>query len=389
MLETALQEGIHESQQLPNFSLLGGPLHRLGLRLGLVRRQTNTIPLGLVLGLFLWVVVVALGIGHQIFSLALIGGHVRLIAGIPLLFICETWIDPRITAWVRTLVRSGVVPKTSLPALELEIARISRWRDSWLPDVLCLLLAVSTSTIAQHLHLPGLTTGSLSAQGDTPLYTSWYRIICLPLFRFLIFRWIWRLGLWWRFLWRLARLELHLVPTHPDLTAGLGGLSTVHLHFIPLVVAISMVNAASFAEEISTGVTAFDAIYPELAIILIIDAVLFLGPLSIFIPKLWACRMKGLGEYMTLAAHYVDNFDRKWLRNDAPEEPLLGTPDLQSLADLTNSVNVVRNMRSVPIGGRLVTYLAIAALAPLLPLLLLKYPLAAVAQKMLQMLVGV
>ena len=48
------------SQKLPEFSLLGGPLHRLGLRLRLVREKTNTIPLGVALGLLLWTVAVVL-----------------------------------------------------------------------------------------------------------------------------------------------------------------------------------------------------------------------------------------------------------------------------------------------------------------------------------------
>jgi hypothetical protein len=209
----------------------------------------------------------------------------------------------------------------------------------------------------------------------------WYWIVCLPFFRFLILRWIWRLGLWSYFLWRVARLELHLVPTHPDGAAGLGYLEIVHTHFVPLVLGLSAVQAASFAEEISSGRVTFEAIYPALALVLIVDAALLLGPLFIFAPKLWACRVKGLSDYMEFAARYVNGFDRKWLGEDEPRgEPLLGTPDLQSLADLSNSVSVVRNMRWVPVSPRMLTDLAIAALVPMLPLLLLKYPVAELAQ---------
>lgn len=383
-----------DRQRLPDFSLLGGPLHRLGRRLGLVRGQTNNIPLGLALGIFLWVITVGLafidGVSQQIFSLAAIGGHMRLLLAIPLLFVCETWIDPRFTAFVRTIVRSGLVPLSSMPALESEIRRIERWRDSWLSEGMCLLAAVLLSFLVPLLHLPGLTTGynPTLANGEMTLTAIWYRFVCLPIFRFLLFRWVWRLGLWWHFLWRLSRLELHLVPTHPDSAGGLGSLSTVHSYFAPLVLAISIVNSASFAEEIYVGVTPFEAIYPELAIILIADALLFVGPLYIFTTKLLACRNKGLSDYMTFAAQYVDGFDRKWLRNGAKTEPLLGTPDLQSLADLNNSVSVVRHMRLVPMEYRLLSTLGLAALLPLLPLVLLKYPLAAVAEKMLRMVLG-
>jgi hypothetical protein len=314
---------MEEREKLPDFSLLGGPLHRLGCRVGLVRGGTNSIPLGLALGALLWIVLAALalieGLGDQVFSLSLIGGHVRLLVVIPLFFVCEAWVDPRLTEFVRDIVRSEVVPKTALPALESEIARIARWKHSWLPEAVCLLAAVLLSLSAPHLGLPGATAAHdpSRAAGEMWLTGQWYWVVCLTLFRFLMFRWLWRLGLWSFFLWRVSTLELRLVPTHPDGAAGLGYLEVVHAEFAPLVLAISAVQAASFAEQISAGTMAFEAIYPGLALILAVDAVLFLGPLCIFVRKLWLCRVKGLSDYMTFAARYVSDFDRKWLRGDA------------------------------------------------------------------------
>jgi hypothetical protein len=217
----------------------------------------------------------------------------------------------------------------------------------------------------------------------------WYWFVCLTLFRFLLFRWLWRLGLWSFFLWRVTKLELHLVPTNPDGAGGLGFLETVHMHFTPLVLTISVVLSGSFAEEIYTGTMTFDAIYPGLALILVIDAVLFLGPLFIVAPKLWTCRIKGLRDYGRLAARYVSGFDKKWLSANAPpDKPLLGTPDIQSLADLANSISIVRNMRAVPIGTRLLRNMVIAALLPMLPLLLFKFPVADLAKKFFSFLTG-
>ena len=322
-------------------------------------------------------------ISGQVFSLSVIGGHIRLLVVIPLFFLCESWLDPRVTTFVGMIVRSGVVPESALPVLESAITRVGRWTHSWMPEAVCFLAAVLWSLLGAHVPLAGVTAvydASRFTTGVT-LAGRWYWIVCLPLFRLLILRWIWRLGLWTFFLWRVARLELHLVPTHPDGAAGLGYLEIVHTHFTPLVLAISAIQSASYAEEISSGRMTFEAIYPALALLLIVDAALFLGPLFIFTPKLWACRVKGLSDYMEFAARYVSGFDRKWLGADnPPEEPLLGTPDLQSLADLGNSVSIVRNMRSILVSPRMLTEFAIAALVPLLPLLLLKYPVAELAK---------
>jgi hypothetical protein len=373
-------------EPLKDFSLLGGPLHRLGSRLGLVRGGTNTVALGLVVGAFPWLVLVALaligGLGHALFSIEAIGRHIGLLVAIPLLFVCETCINPRFTAFVRLIVRSQVVPATERPALESEVARITRWKDAWLPEALFLLAAVLLALTLRNGnffdYLPGLAGGpSPRGLGETTWTSQWDWMVCVPLFHFLFLRWLWRLALWCFFLWRVARLELRLVPIHPDGAGGLGFLEAVHTEFTPLILAISAVQSASFAQDFASGRMKFDAIYSGVAFILIVDAVLFLGPLLIFSRKLWACKVKGLSDYSALAERYVNEFDRKWLgAGPAPAEPLMGSADIQSLADLSNSVNIVRDMRLVPISPSLLMYLAAAALMPLLPLVLFKYPLA-------------
>ena len=74
-----------------------------------------------------------------------------------------------------------------------------------------------------------------------------------------------------------------------------------------------------------------------------------LGPMLVFVPKLEAAKRAGLREYGTLAQRYVREFDGKWLRGGAPvDEPFIGSADIQSLADLGNSFEVVRGMRWVP-----------------------------------------
>ena len=384
-----------ERARLGEFSLLGGPLHRLGCRLGLVRDGTNTIRLGLVLGGVAWAVLALLafieGIAPRVFSLSVIAGHVRLLLVVPLFFLCESWLDPRVTTFAGTLVRSGVVPSKALPALDREIARTIRRKDSWFVEAMCLLAAVLMSVSASYLHLSGTTGVFDPSRGvaGTTMTGLWYFGVCLTLVRFLMFRWLWRLGLWSYFLWRLARLDLQLVPTHPDGAAGLGYLEVVHMHFTPLVLALSAIQSASLAEELSTGAVTFEAIYPVVALLIIVVAALFVGPLFIFTPRLWACKVKGLSEYMEFAERYVRGFDTKWLGTGAaPEEPLLGTADLQSLADLNNSLSVVRTMRWVPATPQLLVTLAAPVLVALLPLLLLKYPITELAQKFIERISG-
>jgi hypothetical protein len=370
---------LHDPPPLPPFSLLGGPLHRLGLRAGLIRPGGNTVPLGLAIGGGLWLVLVALALvdGFDLTSLTVIGGHVRLLVAIPLLFWAQSMLDPRVAEFVRGLERSAIVARADLPALQAEIARITRWKESWLPEAVCLLVAVVLAVLAPSLHIPGTTAAYLRDlhAAEITMTGWWYWTVCLTVFRFLILRWVWRLALWYHCLWRLSRFPLKLIPAHPDGAAGLGYLEVVHMHFLPAVLMISVVMASSLAEDMVVGRMALSEVWPWVGLVLLLDLALFVAPLLLFAPKLWACRVQGQSDYTQLAERYVSDFDGKWVHpRQQNAEPLLGTADIQSLADLSTAVGLVRDMRLVPVSLRLLMQIAIAALLPLLPLLLFEYP---------------
>ena len=372
------------------FSVLGGPLHRAGQRLGLVRGETNTIMLGLALGWGPWLLVGGLalieGVTARMFSLSLVAGHARMLVVIPLIFICESWVGPRMAAFVGTIARSGVVPSGTRPALDAEVSSTRRWANWWWPEVVCLLIALLLDVTGSRLQTYG-ESGANDPTRDSLAFLVYVRVGLL-VFRFLVFRTAWKLTLWGWFLWRISRLDLHLILGHPDRAGGLGSLEGVHERFTPLVAALSVLECAALAESISTGTLAVTAVYPTLALLLLLDGVLFLGPLLVFTDKLWAGRTKGVGLYNGLAARYVKEFEAKWLEGTPRNEPLLGTPDIQSLADLANAVGVVKGMRWITIGPRLLTIMTVALVGPLMPLLLFRYPLAELAQKFFSKLVG-
>jgi hypothetical protein len=313
------------------------------------------------------------GISAQVFSVAALAGHVRLLVTIPLLFWPEARLDARMSAFVSGLVRTKIVPDGSLVALQGAIGRTIRWRESWLFEGGCLVLAILLLSV----ELPWAYSPELAA-GPGSLLGAWYGIVCLTVFRFLILRWACRFFLWCQFLWSVGRLRLHLVPIHPDGAAGLGYLETVQGAFLSLVFALSAVWSACMATDLIAGRVAFEGLYFPIASILAVDAALILGPPFLLASRLIECRNQAMKDcMMEFAADYVNDFEQKWLGESHQKRILLGIPDLQSLADLTNSMNVVRTMRPVPISLHLFLLLVVAALTPMVPLLLLKYPISA------------
>ena len=71
-----------------------------------------------------------------------------------------------------------------------------------------------------------------------------------------------------------------------------------------------------------------------------------LGPMLAFGGQLEAAKRTDLRELSILAQRYAQENDRKWLRGAAPrDEPLVGSAGIQSLADLGNRFEVVKEMR--------------------------------------------
>ena len=106
----------------------------------------------------------------------------------------------------------------------------------------------------------------------------------------------------------------------------------------------------------------------------------------LFAFKLKECRSKGLADYGRVAARYVNEFEKKWVgtTDTADGSELLGTADIQSLADLANSVSIVRNVRIVPVSQRMLVALGVPALLPFLPLILFIYPIESLAEQIVK-----
>jgi len=199
----------------------------------------------------------------------------------------------------------------------------------------------------------------------------WYAYVSIPVFQFLLLRWYFRFFIWARFLWQVSRMELHLVPTHPDRAAGLGFLGGSAAAFRPLLLAQGALLAGLIASRIFyEGKSLLD--FKQEIIAAVVFLLLFvLGPLCVFAPRLAQVKRQGLLEYGALANRYVREFDAKWLRGGAPlDEPLVGSGDIQSLSDMAGSFEVVHSMQPFPFGKTVVMQTAISALAPVLPLTL-------------------
>jgi hypothetical protein len=216
----------------------------------------------------------------------------------------------------------------------------------------------------------------------------WYALVALPIFQFLIFRWIYRMTVWSRLLWKVAMLDLLLTPTHPD---GAGGLAFLGKSLIPfgiILFAVSAVVASGIAERILFTGARLQEYLSSYATLFVFALIVFAAPMLIFLPKLVALKQRGLMEYGTLGSEYTQAFYRRWVAKTEPaDEPLLGTGDIQSLADLGNSFEIIRKMRILPVELSDFIAFVLPGLIPALPLAATVMPLGDIVKGLLKLIV--
>ena len=204
----------------------------------------------------------------------------------------------------------------------------------------------------------------------------WLIHLSVPMAQFILLRWYFRLFIWGRFLWQVSRLPLVVRPTHPDRAGGFAFLAGSAFSFAPVLFAQGVMLSGLIASRVLyAGQSALD-FRIEAATLVVVFVVIIVTPLLFFSPRLAAAQRVALREYGALASDYVREFDRKWLRGGASaEEALVGSADIQSLADLAGSYDIVREMMPFPFGRRMLIQLVVVTAAPLAPLVLTVIPL--------------
>lgn len=397
MEETSfLTEGERRTHPLPDLYLVeGGPFFRLSVAL----RLKGFLRPAVALALFAWLPLLILSAMDgtlagrvEVPFLHSVGTHVRFLIAIPLLFFAEWRSSSEVRKAVRHLFEIGLVSPDDMEEFRGTVRSTLRWRDSVIPEAIIAAAVIALAISGSGANpIAGLSSWRTGVSGSDLSPAGWWAAaVSLPLFQFLICRWCWRILLWWRFLWRFSKLDLRLVPTHPDSAGGLGYLGTVQRHYQWLCLAMSVVLAGNFAERILFGSTRFESLIPHIVVLALVTQVLFVGPPLIFMPRLAALKRLGLREYGALGMRYASDFEAKWLRpNGVAEEPILGTGDIQSLTDLAGSFEIITGMRSVPFRRELPLSILIASIAPMLLLLPLAYPDKNVLLEGLRMIVGV
>jgi hypothetical protein len=380
------------------FSLVrGDAFFRLQRALGLIPAHGLGVPRrGFLAALVTWVpLVLAAAAANRLWPGAIdepllqhFGVHVRFLVAVPL-FIIDDVVAHRVFSGIMPyFVSSGLVTAADRPRFVEIVRRTTAWRDGWRPWV-----AIAGLVVAWSLASPAVLWDAHElnwAVSDPPLpalrfAVFWYRFVAKPIFVTLLLVWLWRLILATALMWRISRLDLALVPTHPDEAAGLGFLEVVPLAFVAPAFAISAVLGGRWAHDVVYHGAPLKALMVPMGAFVVFTALGLLVPLMVFMRPLWMARRQAMFQYGALVGEHHRRLRRRWiLGEELGDDAMLEAPELGSGAYSGRLFDAVSGVKPVPVGKRILFAIVLLIVLPMLPLIAAEVDLGDGLKKVLQ-----
>jgi len=317
--------------------------------------------------------------------------HARCLVAIPLFVLAEYTSAHLAHHIAERLLFEGFVAEADRPRLRTLLERCSRLRASALPWLVIggvvLAYALASPTIEKNQEVL-FTAPADGSPGHLTFGGLWYLYVVRPIFLGLLLAWVWRLVLWTVALAYVARLDLRLVPTHPDRMFGLVVLSRTPMAFWPLTLGVSTVVASVWAHDMLYAGTRIESYYGAAAVWAGGLAIVLLAPLVAFVPKFLRVRYAALFHYGSLLTQHGRLVHRKWIDGeDVGTPPVLDAPEIGPVADAAAMYDAVRAQLPIPVNLVTLLMVLLPIAVPLLAVAALQLPIGELLMKLLTSLV--
>jgi len=289
--------------------------------------------------------------------------------------------ETRMARLISQFIAQEIIPETSREQFVEVRRKMERRTGSSLAEGIILVgayLVAYTSLERATARIDGGTWFGAVAEGSLQLtFAGWWTLlIALPLFWFLLGRWLWRFITWGLLLRDVGRCDLRLVATHADRCGGLAFIGQYPNTYLMFVFALSTVVAATVLKNVVYSGAALMSFKFALIGMIVFLAVAFVVPLAAFTPVLMALKKGSLRRYSVLVTHHNRAFEAKWIDDPGSQhEQSLGSPDISSLADLAASYEMIKSIRPLPVTKETIMPLILAALIPFIGVALTRVPL--------------
>lgn len=323
-----------------------------------------------------------------------IAAYGQLLIGLPMFLLAERVLDGHTRDAARCFVTTGVVQPGDAPRLLQFNRQVKRLRRQLWPELICLGIGyfLTLSWVVPEMYndrdtwhamgpivqpQPFSWHGLLDLMSQPAQPLTWPGLLELgfvgPLTTYWWLRWSWKIGIWSWYLYRLSRLRLNLVASHPDKTGGIGFLSDVQTKFglVILAYGISYVAPTIGYKLAFEGATMAVFSVWGYAVSFVIGApLLFTIPLFMFTTQLYHTKTHAMKMFQERSMARALAFEEKWLKTcSSGNYELMSSNDVTGLKALNLVYDHIHAMRVVPFDLRSFSELVGAALGPMVPLL--------------------
>ncbi len=315
------------------------------------------------------------------------GVHVRCLLVIPLLILAEPMLHRAARAIAARLAATAATPEART-AFDAAGRAVVRLRDATLPWVLLLGAAVAWSLADDPLTHGDAMAWAFDADGTLGFGGWWFAYVVRPVFLALLMAWLWRILLLSLWMWRVGRIDLSLVPTHPDRAGGVALVERLPGAFALVSMALSAMLASRWAHEILHHGASLAAYRHAVIVFVVLWSLLLLLPLLAFAPALSRTRKQAIRAYSALVGRQGELVHQRWIEGrEVAAEPILEAPEIGPVADAAAMYEAVVKMRRVPIGKVSAIGILLPLALPLLVVTALQVPLKDLLLKLAKALV--
>ncbi len=316
------------------------------------------------------------------------GVHVRCLLAIPFFILAEGSLHNASRRILGQFRSSGVVSADLRDRFDSTIADVRRLRDLSLPWVFVFGAAIAWSVVEQPSARDDSMSWAIGVDGSLGFGGLWFAYVVRPIFLALLLGWLWRMLLvaWW--FWKVSKLGLALVPTHPDRTGGIAFVEKVPGAFALVTFAVTAVIASRWAHDIEFHAATLQSFKLPGALFVILWTLLALLPLMALAPALAAARARATPAYAALIGEQGRLVHRRWiLREAVTDTQLLDAPEIGPVADANAMYDAVKKMRGVPIGKGAILKVLLPIALPFIVVAALQIPLKELLIKLAKALV--
>jgi len=313
--------------------------------------------------------------------------HIRFLLAIPMLLMAEIIVDERVKLIVNQFNTAGLIHEEGKNDFELAKVKADRMVESLWAEAIILLLIIGNIAFRWVTHEVTVSSWQfpeINADQKISQAAVWLLTVSVPLFQFIILRWLWRWIVWFRLLQLISKTPLNLTPTHPDKAGGIGFLGEPPAPFSMVTVTFGIVISGIIAGRMIFFHELLSAYYPLIGVFVFICILINILPLLIFFKVLRITRIRGIFEYSALIQKHHLEFTTKWFKSASTDELLIGNPDISSMCDFTPVYDSIENMHPFPFDFKIMLATVIVSIFPLLPLVALMMPIS----ELLKVLVG-